>query len=82
MKAIQFIENAKDENEAKEMLSWAATQVDYIGGRFFISYKTKLKGEWVVQIFYEDVEVDKALLPDGCMRVFIPESQKVRLGIK
>lgn len=66
---IQYTDTAKNETEARESLSFLATQIDYRGGRVLPAI-----GDipWRVQAFFEDAG-ETAWLPDGCLRALTPE---------
>ena len=72
MWCIQYIETAKDLNEAEQQLDWLEQQVGFLGGRILMPGK----GEGLrTQVFFEDApSVDDELLPDGCRRVWVSPS--------
>jgi hypothetical protein len=69
-RVIQYVNTAKSESDAERMFSFLRHQVDYRGGR--ILPPSPGRPEWKVQAFFEDVNVDERLLPDGCRRVLAP----------
>lgn len=68
--AVQYVDDAVSEKEAKDMLWACFIQVDYLGGR--VLAPTYFNG-WRVQALFEDCEHDLPL-PDGCRRVVVPPS--------
>jgi hypothetical protein len=78
MHAIQYVETAKDETTAREMLAFLATQVDYVGGRL-LPPGVKCR-DWQVQAFFAAPPA-AGWLPDGCRRVIILAGQRKALGI-
>jgi hypothetical protein len=77
--AIQFVENASDEAEARVMLAHLKTQVCYIGGRVLPPGPGK---PWRVQSFHDSAGVEAgAWLPDGCRLVILPPGFRRALGI-
>ena len=72
MKAIQLIDECRDEQQAREVLSFCVIQVDYLAGR--VLAPSAGKPSWRVQALFEDAPdcPDSFLLPDGCRRVFVP----------
>jgi len=69
-RTIQYVDTTKTEADAERMFAFLRTQVDYRGGR--ILPPVPGRPDWKVQAFFEDVDVDEKLLPDGCRRVFTP----------
>lgn len=85
---IQYIDTARTEQEACNMLAWLATQVDYIGGRI-LEPVTRGWWEvgtgpesttWGVQVFFQDAP-EASWLPDGCRRVILLNSQRKQFGL-
>lgn len=79
MNAIQYIEKAKNEDDAKEMLTGLMFLEGCIGGRTLPPSDVIDKNTWRVQAFFKDENIDT--LPDGCRKVYISDSQKALLGI-
>jgi hypothetical protein len=64
---VQFIDTAKSDVEAAEILGFLKTQVDFVAGRIL---EPPGNGEWRVQAFFEDCG-HSLPLPGGCLRVII-----------
>lgn len=78
--AIQIVEPARDEAEARAMLAGLALQDGYLGGR--VLPPSDVKPGWRVQGFMEDEPEAQGWLPDGMRRVIVPEGQAARLGFR
>lgn len=79
MRALQVMESARDENEAREMLAGLALQDGYLGGR--VLEPSASEPNWRVQGFMDD-EPEADWLPDGVRRVVVPEGQRRALGLR
>ena len=89
MTAIQYTDTAKSADEARQMLAFLASQVDYLGGRitepagrgWWETFGIEpLAPVWKVQAFFEDVP-ESTWLPDGCRRVLVLPSMTRLLGV-
>lgn len=82
LKAIQIMEDAKDETEAISMLEAMRIQLGFLGGRVLPPAGVVGKGSWRVQVFVADVPNPmNDWLPDGMRHVVIPDCIRAELGI-
>lgn len=79
-RAIQMLEEARDEKEAQEMLAAFSDQEGYLGGR--VLAPSPGKPTWRVQGFVEDEGCRDGWLPDGMRRVMVPDGLARTLGIE
>jgi hypothetical protein len=70
MWAIQYYDKAADENQAREMLSACALQIDYIAGRVLPPSPVIDRNCWRVQALFHDAP-DLGWFPDGIRRVLV-----------
>lgn len=71
--AIQYVDEARNEDEARRWLAWLATQIDYLFGRVLSPGGGAGKTNWRVQVFFDSTGVTPGcLLPDGCRLAVLP----------
>lgn len=82
---IQYTEDMADERTAKALLETLKCQIDYRGGRTLPPASQVGKTSWRVQAFFQDAPGTTGAginwLPDGCRRVYVPQTLRGALGI-
>jgi hypothetical protein len=89
IRAIQYTDTARNEQEAREMLSALASLNDYLGGRvlpppsagWWRIAAANPDTQWRIQVFFAD-DPNAGVLPEDCRRVVVPAGTLRALGVR